>query len=127
FDACAGTAAGALVIDFTVYSKGAVDRAAILYDDDAIDEGCVIDIVRTLAFADRGKEPPTRFVLRLARGKSDVLPLAVVQRALDAQAFSIARCMNEGGADAHAARAVAVRFDVDAEGHAGNIQVSSAE
>lgn len=68
-DACvAPDAKASLFLEMEVLAAGFVDRASVFASVGVFDEACVIRALRTMSFADRGKEPRTQALVHLVAG-----------------------------------------------------------
>src|SRR5687768_14234081 len=57
-----------LFVELEVIAAGFVDRASVFASVGVFDDACVIRALRTMSFADRGKEPRTQVLVHLVAG-----------------------------------------------------------
>jgi len=117
---------GFLMIDMEVLAAGYVDQVLVLErheSDSVLDEDCVLGVLRSLPFRDRGKEAPSHMVLRIPVVPTGELPPAGVAptdiaRALEIYLDDLGRCTHQSGLEGTTS---VVRFFVDKDGRVAAI------
>ena len=111
-----------LVLDVEVLAAGFVDHVGLYsaLPQIAVDAGCVVDAVRALPFRDRGHEPPSHVLLRIAAATPPpgVGPRAVAD-ALENKRDDLQRCVARAGA----AGTVVLRLVVRGDGTVADVNV----
>lgn len=127
----AGTSERAvLFVDLELLAAGFVDRLTVLHrvdPNDVIDADCVRATLRALPLRDRGREPTTHVVLRLATTPGGVAPPAGtspadVARALEVRRDELRRCIEEARRETpELAGHVVVRLTVKPDGEVTDV------
>jgi hypothetical protein len=109
-----------LFVDVELLAAGFVDRTAVLANT-GFDETCVVDTLRSLHLADRGKEPVSHVVVRLASTENAAAPPGLFPRAIASALAPVrddfARCVSR----AHATGSVVLRFTANDDGSVADV------
>lgn len=120
-----------LFMEVEVLAAGFVDRATVLSrspsDSRVVDEGCARAVLRSLPLRDRGREAPSRVLLRLAatpKGEAvRGLGPSAVARAIDVRRDDVKRCVEDQRDKApELAGSVVVRIAVGKEGNVVDVE-----